>query len=357
MVIHTAAMKRAILLDDSCARARHRKIYDSYFKSAVAYVPCFRNFKPRLSSQRPNYMDSTWGKILRDKKFRDPTMRRGGKLFRRRFRVPYPMFLELVKITRENKWFSEGPDCTGRPSAPLELKVLAVLRVLGRGYCFDGVEELCFISAEVLRNFFNKFCELFAAKYFDVYCNYPRSKEEIKISTGMYARMGLPGCIGSTDCVHFGWDRCPSGEISQHKGKEGFPTLSYEVTVDRNKKIIACTTGHPGARNDQTTVKFDEFITKINEGELYKDEEYEVYEEVDGILRRTVLKGLYVACDNGYPKWPCMQCPLKHSSEAYESRWSKWLETVRKDVECTFGILKGRFRCLKLPVFYHSKKT
>ena len=82
-----------------------------------------------------------------------------------------------------------------------------------------------------------------------------------------------------------------------------------------------------------------------------------MYEEVDGILRRTVLKGLYVACDNGYPKWPCMQCPLKHSSEAYESRWSKWLETVRKDIECTFGILKGRFRCLKLPIFYHSKKN
>ena len=35
----------------------------------------------------------------------------------------------------------------------------------------------------------------------------------------------------------------------------------------------------------------------------------------------------------------------------------KWLESVRKDVECTFGILKGRFRCLKLPIFYHSKKN
>ena len=103
------------------------------------------------------------------------------------------MFLELVNITRENKWFSEGPDCTDRPSAPIELKILAVLRILGRGYCFEGVEELCFISAEVLRNFFNKFCELCAAKYFDVYCNYPKTKEEIKKATDIYAKMGLPG--------------------------------------------------------------------------------------------------------------------------------------------------------------------
>lgn len=37
--------------------------------------------------------------------------------------------------------------------------------------------------------------------------------------------------------------------------------------------------------------------------------------------------------------------------------WSKWIESVRKDVECTFGILKGRFRCLKLPIFYQSKEV
>lgn len=29
------------------------------------------------------------------------------------------------------------------------------------------------------------------------------------------------------------------------------------------------------------------------------------------------------------------------------SRWSKCVESIRKDVECTFGILKGRFRILK----------
>ena len=54
------------------------------------------------------------------------------------------------------------------------------------------------------------------------------------------------------------------------------------MTIDRNKKIISCTTGHPGARNDKTIVKFDEFITKINEDNLYKDEEYEIYTDVDG---------------------------------------------------------------------------
>ena len=108
-------------------------------------------------------------------------------------------------MTRTNGWFTEGRDAIGLVAAPLELKILGVLRVLGRGYCFDGVEELCFISAEVLRTLFHNFCACFAAKYFSVYCTAPATPEEIKHPTGVYARMGLPGCIGSTDCVHIRW--------------------------------------------------------------------------------------------------------------------------------------------------------
>ena len=33
------------------------------------------------------------------------------------------------------------------------------------------------------------------------------------------------------------------------------------------------------------------------------------------------------------------------------------MESVRKDVECVFGILKGRFRCLKLPIYLHDKNV
>lgn len=36
--------------------------------------------------------------------------------------------------------------------------------------------------------------------------------------------------------------------------------------------------------------------------------------------------------------------------------FSKWLESVRKDVECFFGRLKGRFRLLKLPIMMRTPK-
>lgn len=37
--------------------------------------------------------------------------------------------------------------------------------------------------------------------------------------------------------------------------------------------------------------------------------------------------------------------------------WGKHAESVRKDVECAFGRLKGRFRCLKIPARFESQET
>jgi hypothetical protein len=56
-----------------------------------------------------------------------------GKLFRRRFRVPDPFFRSMVERHRAAKDFGDrhySRDCCGRAPIPLELKILACLRIL-----------------------------------------------------------------------------------------------------------------------------------------------------------------------------------------------------------------------------------
>ncbi len=56
---------------------------------------------------------------------------------------------------------------------------------------------------------------------------------------------------------------------------------------------------------------------------------------------------MYVICNNGYLRWPTLICP--YSSVEYSSLEGYFLsnlESVRKDVECTFGILKKRWQIL-----------
>jgi hypothetical protein len=71
-----------------------------------------------------------------------------------------------------------------------------------------------------------------------------------------------------------------------------------------------------------------------------------------GVETRT---GAYLICDGGYHKWYEMVCGLKHTSSVPHSLFSSQLESVRKDIECCFGILKMRFNILTKPLQYHSK--
>lgn len=48
--------------------------------------------------------------------------------------------------------------------------------------------------------------------------------------------------------------------------------------------------------------------------------------------------------------------PSKYPENNEGTAFSSTLESVRKGVECFFGILKGRFIILKLRLGYHSKE-
>ena len=58
--------------------------------------------------------------------------------------------------------------------------------------------------------------------------------------------------------------------------------------------------------------------------------------------------GAYLICDGGYHRWRCLQCPLRFENEVKAVSWNKWVEGVRKDIECIFGRLKGRWRSCRV---------
>ncbi|CAM9631568.1 unnamed protein product [Discosporangium mesarthrocarpum] len=88
----------------------------------------------RTPYSRTECIASAWGMMLgRKEALMDKTSREVLK-FRRRFRVPFPFFKELVKEVESQGWLSaEMADSSGRSEIPLQLKVLAVLQIIGRG--------------------------------------------------------------------------------------------------------------------------------------------------------------------------------------------------------------------------------
>ncbi len=83
--------------------------------------------------------------------------------------------------------------------------------------------------------------------------------------------------------------------------------------------------------------------------EEYFDDKGDVKEE----------RGAYLICDNGYLQWPITICPYMRSqtNSTKESCFSANVESVRKDVECVFGILKERWSTLQQGFHFRDIKT
>ncbi len=71
-------------------------------------------------------------------------------------------------------------------------------------------------------------------------------------------------------------------------------------------------------------------------------------------MKKLRFSGAYLIVDNGYLNWSCTVPPFVVTNNVDEIRGSKWVESMRKDVECTFGILKGRWRILMAGVCIHG---
>jgi hypothetical protein len=95
-------------------------------------------------------------------------------------------------------------------------------------------------------------------------------------------------------------------------------------------------------------VCLDQFISGVRDRYLLQDNDFELLDyDLLGNVISVKYKGVYVIVDNGYLQWLCTVPPFTVTSDMDEIRWSKWLESMRKYVECTFGILKGRWCILK----------
>lgn len=79
---------------------------------------------------RGDYGQSEWAIMLRCEELKDPTSREA-RSFRRRFRIPYGFFVQLMALTKRKKLFPTAEkDVVGRQCVPTELKVGLVVRHL-----------------------------------------------------------------------------------------------------------------------------------------------------------------------------------------------------------------------------------
>jgi len=274
--------------------------------------------------------------------------------FRQKFRVTYHIFDRIVDALKTSG-LVQDPRIRRAGARPImaELKVMHVLRMLAVGAQYDAFEEGSLCDGKTIQAFCIKprssstkgFYDWFVATFYDDWVR-PPNREEIERELEYAARIGMPGMIGQMDAVHLAWDACPAGGRGEHAGKEGFPTKAFNCVCSSRRLFFSCSEAYPGTVNDKTMAKSDDFINALKVDPLYSEYEYTVYDR-HGVQSR--LKGLYVTVDGGYLRWPQTLDGYKSSLDNDEMLYQEHQASVRKDVECAFGILKKRFRILRLP--------
>jgi DDE superfamily endonuclease len=322
--------------------------------------------KRKHKSNRPYYMDDTGKKIiLRPRQtvwylmyVENPTLddEQFNQKFRRRFRMAHTTFKRLVERVKRDplfmRWRPNVTDCFGSRASPIELLLLGALRYLGRGLTFDDLEEFTAIHEETHRQFFHKFIEFGSTTFYDKMVKFPTNAQEYEKSKHLYDIGGLTGAGFSTDATNVVMWRCSHNLRQANMGfKQSHPARTYNLTSDHSHRILHSTRGHPSRWNDKTLAHFDYFISSIHQGKILQDVIFHLYSWEGAVgssrVETTKYNGAWGLVDNGYHRWSCTQAPSKRATQRTEQRLSEWIESFRKDTECTFGILKGRFRVLK----------
>jgi hypothetical protein len=232
---------------------------------------------------------TTWGKMIQDPNVRDINTTEG-KEFRRRFRLPFPFFKDyLVPECQKANIFDSKLTVNGvtKDQIPIEIKIMIALRLLGRGNVVDDLAELSNASGTSVRLIFKTFVTNFAKHFRTSFIRMPTGDELNKV-LDIYRRLGFPGCIGSMDCTHVRWLCCPAELTNLCTGKEGFPTLSFQIVVDHARKINHVSVSGFGTMNDINICQVDVIVRNNTYGllddtgrnrNLYKDVEFTIFDE------------------------------------------------------------------------------
>ena len=151
---------------------------------------------------------------------------------------------------------------------------------------------------------------------------------------------GFPGMIGSIDCMHWEWEKCPTSWHGQYRGHYKKPTIILEAVASYDLRIWHAFFGIPGSCNDINVLHrspvFDNLARGIGPAVNFN---------VNG---RDYNMGYYLA-DGIYPPWATLINGISSPQSNKHKYFTLKQAEYRKDVERAFGVLQAKYAIMKGP--------
>jgi hypothetical protein len=269
------------------------------------------------------------------------------KTFARRFRMPRHVFDRIYNTVSVRPEFVRARDGLGKQGlCPLQ-RIVAALRILAYGTAADATDEYVRISETSALMSLRRFCLAICEEFGPEYGRQP-TEQDMRRILAVNSLRGFPGCLGSIDCQHWKWERCPVAFAGQFLGKEKKPTVILEAIADGELWIWHAYFGCPGSLNDLNVLNLSETMNSVLKG-MYPP-------NFSFLVNNKEYKTPYYLADGIYPSWSIFIKTLSNSMSPQDKRFSSAQEAVRKDVERAFGVLVARFHILKRPCLLRNRK-
>ncbi|XP_025815519.1 uncharacterized protein LOC112892600 [Panicum hallii] len=140
----------------------------------------------------------------------------GDNVFRRRFRMPKAMFIDICHgVAESNPYFQRTSNAVGLPGFSTIQKVTAAIRMLAYGGSADRLDEYIRMGESTILETVSKFTRTIVEKYGHIYLRQPNAQDIARL-LHIAKERDFPRMLGSIDCMHWEWEKCPTALHDQY---------------------------------------------------------------------------------------------------------------------------------------------
>nr|KAJ0201596.1 hypothetical protein LSAT_V11C600299180 [Lactuca sativa] len=241
--------------------------------------------------------------------------------FERRFRLNKAIFLRISNALESRyDFFKQKPDARGRMGFSSIQKCAAALRYLGYDIAFDASDEYLKVSERTAVECVDWFSACVYEVFHEEYLHKPTQRDIERLYSAHEERHGFPGMLGSLDCTHVAWEKCPSAWRGQFtRGDIGEPTIILEAVASQDLWIWHAFFGVAGSNNDLNVLGQSPLFNDIWTGKApdmtFTESARKDIERAFGVLKQTwhVVKYATRLWDKERIKRMVLACIIMHN--------------------------------------------
>ncbi|XP_039780809.1 uncharacterized protein LOC120648121 [Panicum virgatum] len=269
------------------------------------------------------------------------------KHFRRRFRMSISLFLRIIDaVESHDDYFCQKPNAVGAlGGSPIQKSIVAVW-MLAYGVLADFLDDYVRLGEstiiECLKHFVKAFVEVFSEQYLRA----PNAEDTARLMAINHAR-GWPGMLGSIDCMHWKWDKCPTAWRGAYTGHKDGPTMILEAVASQDLWIWHTFFGLLGSLNDINVLCHSPLFQSLTSGKA---------PELEYIVNGNKYNICYYLADGIYPTRATFVKAFHSPQGNKKIYFTSAQQVARKDVERAFGVLQSRFAMVRALRGYGVRK-